>query len=73
MILAFLVGALTVGTTDRLPVIGPLATWFDDVLMYLVRGSISLVLYAFGAGFVGIWIDHSLESLGLYRWPRKAA
>jgi hypothetical protein len=71
VLLTFLVGALTVGTTDRLPAIGPLATWFDDMLMYLIRGSISLVPYTFGAVCLGLWIDYCIESFGLY-WPRRA-
>ena len=67
VVLAFLVGALTVGTTDRLPVIGPLATQFDDILMYLIRGSISLVPFTLGAGLLG----YLVEAFGLY-WPRRA-
>jgi len=69
--LAFLVGALTVGTTDRAPEIGPLATRFDDIAMYLIRWLICLVPYTFGACLLGYGIDSSLESFGLY-WFRKA-
>jgi hypothetical protein len=69
--LAFLVGALTVGTIDRLPEIAPWPTRFDDIVLYLIRGSICLALYTLGAGLLGYGIDSSLESFGLY-WFRKA-
>jgi hypothetical protein len=54
-----LVGALTVGTVDRLPSLH-LATTFADAVMNLFRGGIALFLYGSGAGILGILLDQKL-------------
>jgi hypothetical protein len=62
IVISALVGALTVGTVDRLPSLH-LATTFDDAVMDLIRGGIALFLYGCGAGILGISLNQKLTQV----------
>jgi|SRR6266851_9077567 len=56
---AALVGALSVGSVDRMPRLY-LATPFDDAVMDVIRGLICVFAYGVGAGLVGAFVDKTL-------------
>lgn len=74
VVVAFLVGALTVGTVDRAAPLH-LATPFDDAVIDIIRGLGALILYGLGAAILGIVVDQKLTDAiqirASYNRPRQ--